>query len=92
MKLDKKLTDAQKKVLFKELFDFHYEDISEDKNRCDYILLNEEYEEFDEEHSVYQFDFNTLRDFFKYAQHIAKIEGANDLRDTINNALVYVNP
>ena len=90
--LDKKLKDSEKKVLFEELFGFKYEDISEEKNRCDYILLNEEYEEFWEEDSIHNFDFNTLRDFFKYVQHIAKIEGANELRDKINNALVYVNP
>ena len=87
-----KLTDSQKKVLFIEIFGFAYEDISEDKNGAEYVLYNHDYDELDEDHSVHKFQFNTLKDFFTYAQYVARVEGANELRDIINNELTYKIP
>ena len=81
--LNRRLTDKEKEYLFIELFDFHYEDVSEEgeEESC-YVLYDQYWDEFNE-----GFKFETLLDFFEYAKHVAKQEGIDELQTSLKKLL-----
>jgi hypothetical protein len=87
MLLKRKLTNEEKKELLQTLFGFDLINVDDREGSEQWVVYDEDGNEFYGSNENCQFNFSTLAGFFSYTAHRAKTQGYSDCQFAMRKVL-----